>query len=114
MKENNVYLSQRLATDSDKFHLSCLINKDMVTVNKQFVWLEFTEITCKDYPNQKEVWDSSDYIFFEFYNYLKHRLDNSVTKQELEDFKDMEEYLKTEDVHDLLKLLNTTKELNWN
>lgn len=114
MKNINVYLSQRLATTSDRFHLGCLINKkDMTTVDKQFVWLEFTEIKNKEYPEQNETWDNPEFLFNQLYTYLENKLTFKVTKEELELFEDIHEYLDAEKCSDLLELLNTAINLNW-
>lgn len=110
MKE--VYLSQRLATDSDRFHLSCLCDKKNKP-DKQFIWLEFTKIKDKEYPNQLLTWDNPSYLFKTFYTYLEHRLIFKVTKKEIEEFKDISDYLDVESTSELLGLLNTAIKLKW-
>lgn len=114
MKTNNVYLSQRLATNSDKFHLSCLMNKDMTTVDKQFVWLEFTDLKDEDYPNQNLVYDNSSYLWGNLTQYLENKVTFKLTEEQLGEFKDIDEYMNLNNCFDLLELLNTAKTLNWN
>lgn len=113
MKENNVYLSQRLATNGDKFHLCCLMEKDFKEICKDFIWLEFTEIKDKTYPDQNMVWDNSDYLFVTFYKFLNAYLNRSLTPQDKEEFEDIYDYLDDNKCNDLLELLNTAKNLNW-
>ena len=111
---NNVYLSQRLATSSDKFHLSCLMNDDMKTVNKSAVWLEFTDLKDKTYKNQNIVWDNPSYLWNELLNYLENKLIFKLTQEQLKEFKDIHKYMDLDNTSDLLELLNTAKELGWN
>ncbi len=110
----NVYLSQRLATQSDKFHLNCLLEKDNKSVDKQFVWIEFTELKAKGYPDQTLSWDNPSYIFGIFLTFLENYINKSLTPQNKEEFEDIYDYLDDDKVEDLLELLNTAKTLNWN
>lgn len=113
MKENNVYLSQRLATYSDKFHLGCLMNYDMITVNKDAVWLEFTELKDNNYPEQTLSWDNPSYLWNKLYHYLENKLTFKLTEEQLKEFKDVDEYMNIDNCLDLLELLNKAKTLNW-
>jgi hypothetical protein len=113
MNNTNVYLSQRLATNSDKFHLSCLIEEDMTTVWKDTVWLEFTELRDENYPNQTLSWDNSSYLWNELTQYLENKVKFTLTEKQLEEFKDIHEYMNLDNCFDLLELLSTAKQLNW-
>ena len=114
MKNNGIWQSKCLTTESSKFKLECLC-EDRVSdkASKDWVWLTFEELDDKEYPNQKMVWDNPDYIFGEFCDYLERKIEFKLTKEQIEEFNDVHEYLTRDLCIELLELLQTAKQLNW-
>ena len=74
----------------EEVELTVLLNESDGTVDKSTLYIQFHEIT-EEFESGL-VWDNPDFIFNDFRKYLTNFRDRTLTKEQLEEFKEVHSF----------------------
>ena len=102
-----MYQKNSIINDEGNIELFSLWDK----INEKWFMtaLDFKDIKDRDYPETNLIWDNDNFIFNEFYNFLK-RWENNYEDDKI--FKELWNFTK-EDVKELIEMLEEALKQGW-
>jgi hypothetical protein len=76
-------------------------------------WIEFNGLKDEDYPSHDVFWDNDNFIFINFYKFLKRLKKGKLKKKDRENFNNVWPILTDDTVIELIKMLEFAIEKEW-